>query len=192
VVLVHQLGSTRAEWAPLVAALTRAPALSVLSIDLRGHGESTRRGGEALDFNTFGDDEWAKLTIDVTGAVALARERFGATRVMIAGASIGSSAAILAAASDPAVVGVVAISPGRAYHGIDSLTPMTALAGRPLLAIASTGEAHSAETARAMAAAAGGEVELYPGDAHGMRIANDSPEMIARADAFIRHALGRE
>jgi pimeloyl-ACP methyl ester carboxylesterase len=188
-VLVHQLGSTRAEWAPLVQALTRAPRVSVLAIDLRGHGESTRAGDTTLDFNAFDEADWAKLELDVAGAIALARERFEADRVVLVGSSIGSSAAIRAAANDPSVSAVVAISPGRAYHAVDAMTPLASLAGKPFLAIASVGEADSAESARAMAAATGGEVQLYQGTAHGLRIAADSPEMIGRVDAFVRGAL---
>jgi pimeloyl-ACP methyl ester carboxylesterase len=190
-VLVHQLGSTRAEWAPLVEALTRAPRVSVLAIDLRGHGESTRKGDATLDFNTFDDADWAKLEIDVAAAVALARERFEADRVVLVGSSIGSSAVIRVAAGDPSIAAVVAISPGRAYRGLDAMTPIASLSGKPFLAIASIGEADSAESARAMAAATGGEVELYEGDAHGLAIAADSPDMIRRADAFIRGAVER-
>lgn len=188
-VLVHQLGSTRAEWTPLVEALTRAPRISVLAIDLRGHGESTRAGERTLDFNAFDEGDWAKLEIDVAGAVALARERFEANRIVLVGSSIGSSAVIRAAASDPSIAAVAAISPGRAYRGVDAMTPIAALSGRPFLAIASSGEADSAESARAMAAATGGEVQLYRGTAHGIAIAVDSPEMIGRVEAFVRRSI---
>jgi pimeloyl-ACP methyl ester carboxylesterase len=188
-VLVHQLGSTRAEWAPLVQALTRAPRISVLAIDLRGHGESTRAGDTTLDFNTFDEADWAKLEIDIAGAIALARERFEADRVVLVGSSIGSSAVIRAAASDPSVSAVVAISPGRAYRGLDAMSPIAALSGKPFLALASVGEADSAESARAMAAATGGEVQLYQGTAHGLGIAAGSPEMIGRIETFVRRSV---
>src|SRR5438552_1717881 len=57
VVLVHQLGSTRAEWDPLVAQLSHPPALTLLAIDMRGHGESTHGpNGTTLDFNQFTPD----------------------------------------------------------------------------------------------------------------------------------------
>jgi hypothetical protein len=45
VVLVHQARSDRSEWASFVSELrARAPGLTVLALDLRGHGASTRAG----------------------------------------------------------------------------------------------------------------------------------------------------
>src|SRR5687767_13271715 len=41
VILVHQLATDREEWAPVIAKLAEPPGLTVLAIDLRGHGEST-------------------------------------------------------------------------------------------------------------------------------------------------------
>jgi len=55
VVLVHQLGSTRSEWASVVAALREEPALTVLAFDLPRHGESTAGAdGHAPDYGRFG------------------------------------------------------------------------------------------------------------------------------------------
>nr|MBK7070627.1 hypothetical protein [Deltaproteobacteria bacterium] len=64
VLLLHQLGSNRAEWQPLIDRLQQPPAITVLSLDLRGHGDSVR--GPQSDRQTwegFGEDpaRWAGL-----------------------------------------------------------------------------------------------------------------------------------
>jgi dienelactone hydrolase len=190
VVLVHQLSSNRAEWAPVIAELVKPPGVTVLAIDMRGHGESTEgRGRRALSWQDFDNDDWAKVVADVAGAVSFLETQgsLAPGRIVVVGSSIGGSAAILAAAANPRIAAVVAVSPGRAYKGIDALTPLADLANRPLLAIAAQDDAHSLETAQLMARIAGaGELEVYRGGAHGVAMLRDAPQMAARIAAFVR------
>jgi len=194
VVLVHQVGSTRAEWAPLVDRLVRAPGLTVLAFDVRGHGESTHAGRRTLAYSSFRRSEWAKIAADVAEAVAFLRTSSDPAlrprRVCIVGSSIGSSAAIVAAAADPRIDCVVAISPGRAYHGIDALTPASRLGTRPILAVASRDELHCAESAAQIAGVAPrGEEAIYEGSRHGVTLVEDAPEALDRIERFLRHVL---
>jgi pimeloyl-ACP methyl ester carboxylesterase len=189
VVLVHQLGSTRAEWEGLRRAIDTR--YTTFAFDLRGHGEST--AGGALDFSAFDNDEWAKLPGDLRAVLAALRAREGLSppKVALVGSSIGSSAAIVAAAdAETAVDVLVAISPGRAYHGIDALTPLTRLGERPILAIASPGDGPSAETAAVIArVASAGEEASAEGGAHGVRMFADDPASQDRVVAFLRAHL---
>jgi pimeloyl-ACP methyl ester carboxylesterase len=185
VVLVHQLGSTRAEWEPLLRWL--GPAMTTLAIDMRGFGESTQRAdGTTVDAASFQTADWARVASDVRAAIAHVRasENLAPSSIAVVGSSIGSSAAILAAADDPEIDAVVALSPGRAYRGVDILAPLSRLGERPILAIASRGEAPSAETASEIARIAQhGEVELAFGDRHGVA-------MFAADRASLHHVIG--
>lgn len=190
VVLVHQLGSTRAEWEPLVRRL--GPQFDTFAFDLRGHGESTRRGDEEVAYARFEASDWARLPEDVRAVLRHLREEenLEPPRIALVGSSIGSSAAIVAAANEPSVSAVVAISPGRAYRGIDAITPVTSLGERPLLAVASRGEPPSAEAASDMARIAPrGEVLLVDGDRHGVAVFEAAPESLDRVERFLREAL---
>jgi pimeloyl-ACP methyl ester carboxylesterase len=193
VVLVHQLSSDRAEWAPVVAELT---GITALAIDLRGHGESTAGPDGPIAFASFSAEDWAALPLDVDAGLGFLRAHpaLRPERIAVAGSSIGSSAAIVAAGRDPDVAAVVAISPGRAYHGIDALTPVPELGGRPLFAIAAEHELPAAEAAETMARLApAGRVEIVTGSsAHGLALVAEEPALAGRIAAFLREGLGSE
>jgi pimeloyl-ACP methyl ester carboxylesterase len=194
VILVHQLASTREEWAPVIAKLAEAPGLTILALDMRGHGESTAGPeGATLAHRDFRRDDWTATSNDVLAAVEYLKgqEMIQPRAIAAIGSSIGSTAVIAAAAEEPRITAVVAISPGRAYHGFDAYTPLTRIGERPFLAIASENEAPAVETATAMERIApSGELQLYPGEAHGVSILQGSPEMADRLDTFVRGALG--
>lgn len=194
VVLVHRLGSDRSEMAPVVDALSEPPGMTILAIDLRGHGESTTGPGDAtLAYADFAREDWEATANDVIAAVGyLAQdEELDPVGIGVVGSSIGSSAAIVAAAQDERVEAVVAISPGRAYRGVDAITPVDRWGDRvALLALAAEGELPAAETARNIARIADrGVLQLYPGEAHGVALADEAPGMIDRIAAFLRAEL---
>lgn len=193
VVLVHQLGSNRAEWEPLLRRLAATPALTTFAVDMRGHGESTHRAnGREVDWQRFQTRDWERVATDLREVLVALREREGLTpsATALVGASIGSSAVIAEAAHDPSVNVVVALSPGRAYHGFDALTPAAALGDRAFLAVASRGELPSAETATDMGRLVpGGEVLLVEGSAHGVAMFESAPASLARVDTFLRQRL---
>ncbi len=194
VILAHRLGADRGEWDPLVAKLAEPPGLTILAIDLRGHGASTTGpSGEMLDPRSFDQPAFEAMAADVIGAVEYLHEQHGPSprALAVVGSSIGSSAAIRAAAEDARIGAVVAVSPGRAYRGVDAITPVPRLSERPLLAIAAAEEPPAAEAARNIAQIAPrGQLQLYPGSAHGMAIAAEAPEMLDLVDGFVREALG--
>lgn len=196
VILVHQLGGTRAEWAALVERLHARPAVATLAIDLRGHGASTEGpDGQPLAWRELDNAQWAQTAEDVAAAVRfVADEASGITpaRIAVIGSSIGSSAAISAAARTTDIDAVAALSPGRAYRGFDAITPATQLGGRPFLAVTAREEIDSVETAQAMARITASEPVIVEGGTHGVAMLTESPELLARVEAFLRQALGAE
>jgi dipeptidyl aminopeptidase/acylaminoacyl peptidase len=79
VLLLHQLGSSRVSWSPLIPALLDE-GYTVLAVDLRGHGE------------TGGTSDWTAAVSDVETWLDWLRAQPGvrADAVSIIGASIGS------------------------------------------------------------------------------------------------------
>jgi pimeloyl-ACP methyl ester carboxylesterase len=193
VVLVHQLGSARAEWAPVVAALAEAPGMTTLAIDLRGHGESTvGPDGTELSQHAFETEDWLGIELDVRAALDFleGHEALHPRSIGVAGSSIGSTAVLAAAAGDERVRAVVAISPGRAYHGFDAMTPASRLGNRPLLLIGAEDETPVAETLDAMAAMnPRAERMVVSGAAHGLSMQAEEPQMIPRIATFLRASL---
>lgn len=189
IVLVHQLSTNRAEWAPLLERLREGAPVATLAIDMRGHGESTERGDDAVSWQDFETEDWMRVPDDVRAAVDHVREHesLSPSRVILVGSSIGSSAVIVAAADEPTVHAVVALSPGRAYRGVDAMNPLTRLGDRPLLAVASRDETAARETAEQMGTIApGGRTVLVEGDRHGVAMFTSDPTSLDAVVDFLR------
>lgn len=196
VVLVHRLGADRSEWDPLVRALSEPPGLTTLAFDVRGHGGSTAGPeGSTLAYGGFDQSAWEAAAGDVRAALAFleARDDLSPRAIGLVGSSIGATSTLRAAAGNEQVDAVVAISPGRAYRGVDGITPASELGDIELLAVAAEHELSAVEAAQDIGRiAAEGEVQLYPGSAHGMEIATESPEMLGRVAGFLRQHLEAE
>lgn len=196
VVLVHQLGSTHAEWDPLVAELATA-GLTTLAIDLRGHGESTSGAGantRAYAYASFRDADWTATQKDVRAAIDFlaTREDVHASSVVLIGSSIGGTACLAAAADEPRAAGLVVLSPGRAYHGFDAILPASRLGQRPLLVLHSTEELPSGETSDVLdRIVTDSTVRVVPGSAHGVLMFQDDPSQMAAIVDFVRAAQPR-
>lgn len=195
VILAHQLGSTRAEWAPLVEALREPPALTVLALDLRGHGASTRGPRGEISYATFDSDAWALTSIDVITAAlylqngpAPVRPR----RIAAVGSSIGATAVLRAAVNVPALDPLVLLSPGRAYHGVDGILPALDLGSRSLLAVSAREELDSTDTAAALARITHGRVQVVDGSGHGVALFGARATLVDEIATFLREGLARE
>lgn len=190
VVLVHQLSSTRAEWETVIAELRRAPGLTILAIDMRGHGQSTAGPeGATLAWREFDNEAWLHVDLDVRAAVDYLAgvDGLSPSGYLAAGSSIGSSAVIVAAGADPRITAIAALSPGRAYRGVDALTPIPTFGRRPLLVIAAVDEEAAAGTAADMQriATRGRHIEA-PGDAHGLSMFAETPALVDTLVSFLR------
>ena len=197
VLLVHQLGSNRQEWRPLIERLHATRAVPMLALDLRGHGESTSApAGSPSHWEDFGNDteRWRGLTHDVSAGLQYLRNTLGATVLVVVGSSIGSSAALTVAAEDSSVAGLVMLSPGLSYHGLDTRGPMQRYGalGRPALLLAGDLDRPSAEAVPVLAGLGGEAVEheVFGGvRVHGVALCNAEPARWARVEAWVRARL---
>lgn len=118
-VLLHAMPATKESWSPFSERLAGL-GLSSLAIDLRGHGESLKKNGLAIDYRLFEDEEHQAKRLDASAAAAwlLDREGFKYDRLAAAGASIGANLAIWLAASHETMPAALALSPGLNYRGL--------------------------------------------------------------------------
>ena len=203
VLLLHQLGSNRAEWQPLVERLQRPPAVAVLALDLRGHGESVQGPrSERQTWESFGEDAalWAGLARDAAAGAQYLLTSGAARSLVVVGSSIGASAAVAGLASESHVVGLAMISPGLAYHGLDALAPMRAYAGavdagppRTAWLIAGERDEGSAAAVAALTTEAAGitvEHAVVAGsEAHGVALLNADATRWDALERYVREAL---
>jgi alpha-beta hydrolase superfamily lysophospholipase len=121
IILLHMLGHDRNDWNPFASTLSNNSfGYAVLSIDLRGHGESLNQNGKAISFQSFTPNDFNKMVLDVKAAkqFLVTQKGINPNDIAIVGASIGANVALNYAASDPSISGVVLLSPGLNYKGV--------------------------------------------------------------------------
>lgn len=152
VMLLHMYKVDRKTWGPLVETLT-ADGISVVAIDMRGHGESTEvvgppDGGETVEgdlakrVDDRDKDVFKEMANDVEAAFTWVAEsgKVDLSRFGIVGASIGCTVALDYVGMDPSVDVLVCLSPGEKYMGINSSTDIRKIEGRPIMMIATPEE----------------------------------------------------
>jgi pimeloyl-ACP methyl ester carboxylesterase len=122
VILLHMLGRNRSDWNDFASTLSnKNNDYAVLSIDLRGHGESTSQNGNTIiSFQSFTPNDFNKMIMDVKAAkqFLVTQKNVNPNNIAIVGASIGANVALNYAASDPSINAVVLLSPGLDYKGV--------------------------------------------------------------------------
>jgi dienelactone hydrolase len=141
VLCLHQWRSERSHFDGLASSLQKQ-GYTVLSIDMRGHGESVKK----KDGSTVAPDRNAIPDVRAALAFLKSEPSADASRVAIVGASYGSSNAIMYAALDPAIKAVALLSPGLNYFNVLPIEPALAQFARgALLAVASAEDLRSVE-----------------------------------------------
>jgi pimeloyl-ACP methyl ester carboxylesterase len=194
-ILLHMYRQDRSTWEPLLPALT-ARGITVLAIDQRTHGQSTRQGQKDvrvadLPRDAFGDVVRAGPN-DVAAARAfLAKRGFRSDRLALVGASYGCSVALLSAGEVEGVRALVLLSPGEAYFAVPVTEAARGFTG-PVLLVAAEDDANAAAAARALAASRTGpsQVEIFPSGGHGTRLFRPRPDLAGRIADFLAEAFG--
>ena len=194
-VLVHMLGSDRHAWQSFAQRLQRA-GVATIAFDMRGHGESRRQPRGSVSFQSFTTAEWMAALNDIDAAVIALRERgVDPERIAVIGASIGANLSLHYAANHPDVAAAVLLSPGLDYRGVDTKRALDRYMPRPLLLMASEGDAYAAQSCSTLAAAAHEafvELRLYPGSAHGTDMLDVSDAAAPQIIQWIELTLGVE
>lgn len=187
IVLIHQGGSNRTEWASITETLVEQGYI-VLAYDVRGHGDSDRVDSIRKLFN---DPDLAPR--DLQAALGYLREQSDVNneRLAVVGASIGANLAALAS-SEMDIKTAVAIS-GKT-SAIYNLSGKDSLAMQSVFYIASAGDQQGKRAQWA--------VELFEQTAephqvkivensneHGVGIFEDSPETLAQMLKWLSSTL---
>ena len=186
VLLLHDFSRERRDWEALAPEFT-SRGLATLAIDLRAHGESTKRSGKPLSISPRQMSDPAGFPRDVEAACRWLRERV--PKVGVVGLSLGGSLAVLASSGrlvDAAVV--VSTNADR----IAALVGGRPAAARSALFIASEQAPQRAESARALFAAAAEPKKLFlvPGAAHNLVLFSEHPEAKAAMFDWLVSHLG--
>ena len=181
VVLVHMLGRSKDEWGTVAARLQEA-GVTVLAIDLRGHGGS---GGSAASF--------APMVGDVRAAIDWLASR-GNVRpgaLAVVGASFGATLAVQAAAESAGVRAVALISPSLDYRGtrLDAAS-IKKLGSRSVWLVASTEDPYALRTLKELAGSGGSHEQRLSGmRAHGTALFAADPDLTPALVDWLRRTL---
>ena len=167
VLFVHNDGRSRSDWEAFATKLS-GQGYHVLSIDLRGHGDSAPERPE--DNN--------ELVADVQAGVAYLKAN-GATSVAIVGAKLGANLAVNAAAADPSVTNLVLLSPGMNVKGVSASTALEQYGARPALIVASSDSAYDNKSALFLEGKGKGvcHYEMLTGAGSGAKMLNRDPDL---------------
>jgi pimeloyl-ACP methyl ester carboxylesterase len=161
------LGQTRDTYPPsfIKRLHDEIPNAVVLTIDPRGHGQSTSLG----TYDDFGTFEFQAMQNDIVSAKQAITDRYPiAKQYYVVGASIGSTSAIIAGARDRDIVKIAMLSPGMEYQGVD-IEDAADTYNRPLLLAAASGDSYSANSVTLIESISTSQVttKTYSGSAHG-------------------------
>jgi len=186
VLLIHDFSRERREWEPFAEEL-HGLGFATLSVDLRAHGESTKKAGAtiAISPRLLGDP--AGFPRDVAAAAAWLRAKSPKTAAV--GLSVGGYLALLAS-SEGQVDAAVAISVNEPR--VRPLAGGRKVAPRAALLLACDADPGRSESAHKLLAAS---VEpkrmlLFPGGSHNLAVLREHPEAKRAALEWLAERLG--
>ena len=180
VILAHQSEGDLCDWLPYAKRLASKGYLA-FPIDFRGYGFS--------DTPPSGQYRYVQ---DIAAA-AKALRKLGKKKIFVVGASMGGLAAVVAGASvTPPLAGVVSVSSPARYRGMDGVKAGPRLRV-PMLYLAATADdnagydfSENADTLHHAAASKDKQLELLPGDAHGIELVAGSARARALIEGFLK------
>ena len=202
VLLLHGYGKSREEWGP-VAPLFQMNGIAVLALDLRGHGESTRRlsanGVETVDYHNFSPKNYRDMLLDINQAYDWLASQPGidAHRIAVVGSSIGANLALRYAAFNDEVAGLILLSPGIFYRNLRTDDAITHFGKRPLCIVASEDDKYALESSkylidlrrRAGQAVVSNELVTCSGNLHGAAMLTGVKNLSGVVFGWLEHIL---
>lgn len=159
--LVHGAGEDRAQLEKISVTLQKR-GFAVLSIDLRGHGDSR---SEECDWSKLSEEDrertWAYTLRDIAAGATYLRSRddVHTSNLSIVGVRSGSAVAARYAKSDENVRALVLIAPQAKDFGFDLSDDLNELGGMPTLILAAKDGRNLAERMQLAAHSANGDLE---------------------------------
>jgi alpha-beta hydrolase superfamily lysophospholipase len=172
VLLLHDFSRERRELEPLAQKLGEA-GYATLAVDLRAHGESTKKNGQPIPISPRLLKDPNGFPRDVEAAAAWMKARAPKTAAL--GFSVGGYLALLAAARGQVDAAIVISVNEPRVAGLAGQSPPAARSLLLLACVADPGRADSAKKLEA-AAHAPKRLLLFPGAAHNLALLREHPE----------------
>ncbi|MBI4993964.1 alpha/beta fold hydrolase [Candidatus Wolfebacteria bacterium] len=179
-VLIHMMPSTKESWESFAKELQNSEYEDI-TIDLRGHGESSS-GPEG--FLNFSDSEHQKSILDLQAAVDyLTKERNAAPeKISFIGASIGANLSLQYISENPDFKTAALLSPGLNYRGLKTEPLVKNLKkDQNIFFISANDDGNNAEQTQKlyelMPNDINKKIEIYKTGGHGTNILSNQPKL---------------
>jgi dienelactone hydrolase len=180
VLLIHSIARDRSTWDDF-ARLLQQNGLAALAIDLRGHGESTRKltanGAVTLELRDFTGRDYQDMLLDLEAAVdwLQVQPEIDRKHIALVGESLGANIALRYAAINEDLAAVVVFSPGINYRGVRTDDAIPKVGRIPLRIFVSQNDPFAFESCRRLVeiqkeagiATATNELTICTGNLHG-------------------------
>lgn len=152
VLLLHDYGQSRDEWESF-ATLLQQGGFAALAIDLRGHGESSRRitatGPQLVDYHTFNKQDFQNMLLDINTAAdwLLNQPGIDKNKLILTGSGLGANLATRYALERRDIAAMILLSPGLVYQDIRTDDVIEKLRPIPLRMVASVRDNYAFQSA---------------------------------------------
>lgn len=177
VILIHPFNENHGQWSGFVPELVVERGYVALAFDLRGHGNSIFRNGQAFTIQNFSVEDFNQMPLDVEAAVAFLKTRPEAdpNRIGVVGTDIGANIAFVSAGLVSDIKATVSVSPSfRENQAREVLigTNIPGFAPRNILFLAAFGDGYAYTSSQTMAGMTQGVTAVigYQGTGHGLAL----------------------
>lgn len=183
VVLLHMMPATKESWKNFALKLQKA-GFQALAIDFRGHGESTGKDGETLDYKKFNNSQHQQKIHDAEEAARflISKNNPAPKMMFFAGASIGANIALQYMSEHTIIKGGVLLSPGLDYRGVQTEQFIKKIANDQSLFLAAGGEGdeYSTETIKKLydMATCKKQMKIVKNGGHGTDLFSTDPRLM--------------
>lgn len=185
--LINEPG-TSVGWKPYLSLLQKAGVKSILTIDLPGKDESEAKDSEEypdstkiVNWKEFSRGDYLNIAEDLEiawdylkGTASTDTSQMG-----IIGASLAANYAAIFASEHPEIKSLVMLSPGIVYRGVGCMDAVKSYGKRAVLFAASRDDTYSAGSCEELQKISEGtpaHIEIYPGEARGIKLLDGNPE----------------
>jgi dienelactone hydrolase len=137
VILLHSFSKNRDEWIPIATMLQRN-GIAALALDIRGHGDSSRRltdtGPEPVEYHSLKPKDYKSMLLDINQVYdwLVAQPGIDQRRIGIIGAGFGANLALRYAVFNDEITALLLLSPGMVYQTVRADDVIVRYGKRPL------------------------------------------------------------
>jgi dienelactone hydrolase len=203
VLLIHSILRERSVWTDF-ATLLQHNGIAALAIDLRGHGESTRKltadGPVKIDMRELTGHDYQDMLLDVEAAIDWLQTcpEIDKKHIALIGESFGANVALRYAAINEDLSAVAVFSPGLNYRGVRTDDVIRQLGPAPFHIFVSQNDAFAYESSKRLVeirqesgiGAATNELTICTGSLHGSEMLKSVRSLPQITLAWLKEAWG--